>query len=114
MTDKEITKIIGKAKWTRSSDGLIDVAGDVYLDGKRLKELPLRFGTVTGNFYCYHNQLTSLAGAPAKVGGSFGCSFNQLTTLAGLPDAQQYWIDSDQQDWLTKKPEPQEWQLRRL
>ena len=38
-----------------------------------------------GDFYCDHNQLTTLAGAPKEVGGDFSCSHNQLTTLVGAP-----------------------------
>ena len=93
MTDKEITKLLGHTAWTHSSDGLIDVDGDVYLSNKRLKELPLRFGTVTGSFYCHSNQLAS---------------------LAGLPDAQKYWVDSNQRGCLTEKPVDEEWRLRRV
>jgi hypothetical protein len=45
----------------------------------------IRFGTVTGDFSCYNNQLTSLEGAPQTVEGSFSCAGNQLTILAGAP-----------------------------
>ena len=38
---------------------------------------------VTGDFYCYHNNLTSLAGCPSSVGDSFWCQNNNLTSLAG-------------------------------
>ena len=40
---------------------------------------------VGGHFWCNHNQLTTLEGAPVKVGGDFSCSHNQLTTLKGAP-----------------------------
>ena len=40
---------------------------------------------VTGNFWCYNNNLTSLAGCPSSVGGSFLCHGNKLTSLAGCP-----------------------------
>ena len=40
---------------------------------------------VTGGFYCYDNQLTSLKGCPEKVCGSFYCPRNQLTSLEGSP-----------------------------
>jgi hypothetical protein len=66
-------------------DGTVDVAGDVDLHKKRLKELPLKFGRVTGYFYCSTNQLTSLVGAPKEVGGWFSCSYNQLATLEDSP-----------------------------
>ena len=40
---------------------------------------------VSGNFYCYDNQLASLKGAPQEVSGDFYCSFNRLTSLEGCP-----------------------------
>ena len=33
---------------------------------------------VTRDFYCAHNKLTSLEGAPRSVGGKFYCSNNPL------------------------------------
>jgi hypothetical protein len=66
-------------------DGTVDVDGDVNLFRKGLKELPLKFGKVGGNFDCEHNQLTTLEGAPKVVGGYFACNHNQLTTLEGGP-----------------------------
>ena len=42
--------------------------------------------TVGGGFYCGYNKLTSLAGAPSTVGGDFYCYYNQLTSLAGAPE----------------------------
>ena len=65
--------------------GLVDVKGDVYMMGRRLKSFQgIKFGNVTGIFYCSNNQLTSLEGAPQKVWG-FDCSRNQLTSLEGAP-----------------------------
>ena len=65
--------------------GLVDVFGDVGLQYSSLKKLPLKFGIVSGGFYCHHNQLTSLEGAPQSVGGDFYCYENQLTSLEGAP-----------------------------
>jgi hypothetical protein len=45
----------------------------------------VRFGRVSGNFFCSYNQLTSLEGAPQEVGRDFSCSNNQLTSLEGAP-----------------------------
>jgi hypothetical protein len=67
-------------------DGLVHVDGDVYLSRRGLTNLPLKFGEVTGYFYCVGNQLTSLEGAPVRVGGYFDCSENQLTNLEGAPE----------------------------
>jgi len=71
--------------WTQNPDGTIDVDGNVYINGIGLKELPLKFGKVSGNFSCSFNKLTGLEGAPSEVGGYFYCHFNKLTTLEGSP-----------------------------
>lgn len=65
--------------------GLVDVFGDVGWQYSSLKKLPLKFGIVSGGFYCNHNQLTSLEGAPQIVGDDFYCYENQLTSLEGSP-----------------------------
>jgi hypothetical protein len=41
--------------------------------------------TVSEDFGCGGNQLTSLEGAPQTVSGGFYCDDNQLTTLEGAP-----------------------------
>ncbi len=56
------------------------------LNNQFLTELPdFSNITVSGNFSCEENQLTSLKGAPKEVGGSFNCKDNQLTSLQGAP-----------------------------
>lgn len=40
---------------------------------------------ISGNFYCFDNQLTSLEHCPIEIGGNFDCSSNQLTTLEFCP-----------------------------
>jgi hypothetical protein len=66
--------------------GLVDVQGWFDCSSRGLKSLyGIKFGAVRGNFDCYHNQLTSLEGAPQTVGGDFLCYNNQLTTLEGAP-----------------------------
>ena len=71
--------------YTINEDGSIDVDGNVYLNGKKLIELPLKFGKVSGDFSCHFNNLTSLEGSPREVGGHFSCGYNQLITLEGSP-----------------------------
>ncbi len=66
-------------------DGTVDVNGHVTLSYKKLSKLPLRFGTVTGDFYCQSNFLKTLEGCPSTVGGTFRCDGNDLTTLEGCP-----------------------------
>jgi hypothetical protein len=69
-----------------NEDGTVDVDGDVNLVNRGLTELPLKFRKVSGHFYCYINQLTSLEGSPREVGGYFDCSNNKLTSLEGAPE----------------------------
>jgi hypothetical protein len=71
--------------YTINGDGSIDVNGNVYLHYRALKELPLRFGKVRGDFNCTANAITSLVGCPTNVGGSFYCQDNNITSLEGCP-----------------------------
>lgn len=50
-----------------NDDRTVNVNNDVYLAGKQLQSLPLKFGVIYGNFYCENNQLTSLEGCPKKL-----------------------------------------------
>ncbi len=86
MSEQEIHNICKKyniTNYTINSDGSIDVNGDVSLSYKGLSELPLKFGIVSGSFYCSNNNLTSLEGSPIELGGSFWCNGNKLTSLEG-------------------------------
>ena len=88
MAEVEIKKICEKygiVNWSINKDGLVDVDGYVSLSSEKLTKSPLHFGRVTGHFYCFHNNLTTLVGAPEEVGGDFFCNHNQLTTLVGAP-----------------------------
>jgi hypothetical protein len=87
--------------WKKHSiheDGTVDVDGNVDLSGKNLKELPLKFGKVSGNFFCNTNQLTSLEGCPTTVGKDFSCDNNKLTSLKGCPTTVggYFWCDNNQ------------------
>ncbi|HOB25691.1 MAG TPA: hypothetical protein PKG93_00890 [Bacilli bacterium] len=76
ISDLQIKSFCKKYKitdYTINEDGSIDVDGDVYLDGEKLTNIPLEFGRVTGHFWCYSNELTSLQGCPISVGGGFYC-----------------------------------------
>ena len=66
--------------------GVVDVDGDVVLKRGNTKKLPVKFGTVSGYFYCYGKNLVSLSGSPRHVGGDFDCYDNQLTSLEGAPN----------------------------
>ena len=62
------------------------IRGEVDLTELYLTELlDLSAVEVTGSFYCQHNNLTSLEGAPHTVGGHFDCQGNNLTSLEGAP-----------------------------
>jgi hypothetical protein len=66
--------------------GLVDVDGDFNCSEQDLTDFKgIRFGVVSGYFYCSNNQLISLEGAPQKVGEDFYCRYNQLTSLVGAP-----------------------------
>ena len=72
----------------KNEDGFYDVDGGVDLDSMMLEKLPLiKFNKVGRDFYCHHNKLTSLKGAPTSVGRSFSCSANNLTSLEGAPQS---------------------------
>jgi hypothetical protein len=73
---------------TINPDGTVDIEGTCFLkQNKKVNQLPVKFGKVSGGFYCSDNQLTSLVGAPQSVGGSFNCINNQLTSLDGAPQS---------------------------
>ena len=75
-----------RGTWSVNSEGLVDVEGSFYCYDQGLEDfLGIRFGKVSGNFYCFANQLRTLEGSPMMVGGNFYCSGNQLRTLEGSP-----------------------------
>ena len=63
------------------------IIGNVDLSNLHLKKLPdiLKDITVSGDFSCNFNNLTTLTGAPTSVGGDFRCNYNNLTSLEGAP-----------------------------
>lgn len=86
QSEEEVSKIckkFGIKNWSVNSEGLVDVNGDVNLISRGLDKIPLRFGSVTGDFHCTNNRFTSLEGCPRSVGGDFYCSYNQLTSFEG-------------------------------
>ena len=78
---------MGIRNYTINSQGEIDVDGEVWLLSKRIKELPYKFGRVSGNFNIKFNTgLISLKNCPDFVGGYFECiGCKKLTTLEGAP-----------------------------
>ena len=129
MSDQEI-HVICKEHFIRNyiinPDGSISVDGDVILINRSLKKIPLVFKEVSGYFYCYRNNLTSLEGCPEKIGGDFDCyrnnlaslegcpekvggnffcGFNQLTSLKGCPDARNIYCNNNQITSFEEIPE---------
>ena len=92
---------------TLNSDGTCSSEGDVDLRSLGLTILPVKFKEVKGYFWCSHNNLTSLEGAPEKVGGHFWCSDNQLTSLKGAPKkvGRNFWCDYNKLTTLEGAPE---------
>jgi hypothetical protein len=85
MSNRDILNMVVEGSYTIQSDGTVDVDGSVYIVGLGFKEIPVKFGKVTGNFDCSRNNLTSLVGSPQSVGGFFRCLFSNLTSLMGAP-----------------------------
>lgn len=83
---KEICNRYSIRNYSINSDESIDVNESVYLYGKYLSELPLKFNKVVGSFDCHNNLLTSLEGSPKSVSGNFLCYENRLTNLGGSPE----------------------------
>ena len=86
MKTEDILKYFKISKFKINEDGTVDVNANLMLVDLKLKKLPIKFGKVSGNFYCSNNQLSSLEGCPKEVGISFICSNNQLTSLEGSPE----------------------------
>ena len=78
---------MGIKKYTINPKGEIDVDGEVDLAGKKFKELPYKFGRVTGYFSLGScKNLTSLKNCPDYVINLFDCIFcKQLDSLEGCP-----------------------------
>lgn len=65
-----------------------DCIYNVYLSPKKfgyLTKLPIPFGKIEGDFYCYNLSLTTLKNAPTWVEDSFLCYHNNLTSLEHAP-----------------------------
>ena len=76
---------LGIKKFKVRQDGKVDVGGNVCIYGKKLKQIPIKFGNVSGHFECQNNYLRNLENCPDFVGGDFECSGNYIETLEFLP-----------------------------
>ena len=111
IPEREKIKILCKTfdikNYTINKDLSIDVDGDVSLRYLNIIKLPLKFKSVSGNFfidnnklktlencpidiggdfYAYKNNFESLKFFPKKIGGDIYISYNKIKNLEGLPD----------------------------
>ena len=61
-----------------SEDGIVDVKSSVDISFKNLKEIPVQFGIVKGDFNCSNNQLVDLKGIPISIRGVLYCTGNHI------------------------------------
>ena len=93
-----ICRKYGIRNYTINADGSIDVIGDVFIGS--IKELPLIFNDVSGDFDCSGGELTTLKGCPRWIGGSFNCDFNNLTSLEFSPNYVGGWFSCEYNDLI--------------
>ncbi len=65
--------------------GEIDTYQDVDLSSRYLWRIPIKFGTINGNFSINNNFLTTLENCPKKVNGNFNITGNNIKSLKGCP-----------------------------
>jgi len=86
---KEWMNKLGVKSFKVRPDGRIDVNGDVNLSSKHIDErfmiLPIKFGTVKGNFKAANCNIAQMAGFPERVEGDFDISNNKITSLEDGP-----------------------------
>ena len=78
-----------KGTWSvNPQTGLVDIDGSFDCIRQGLTDFKgVRFGQVSGYFYCSHNELKSLEGAPQRVDLTFDCDRNMLASLKGAPQS---------------------------
>ena len=85
LTMKLLKKCI-QGTYEIDENGFVNVEGNVDLFSENLTSFRnIKFGKISGYFYCYNNNLTGLGGSPKSVRGEFACSHNNLTSLEGSP-----------------------------
>jgi hypothetical protein len=106
MTDREIMN------WLHSMDiydydicdGVVHVVGDVDLNGRGLGSIPLRFGCLSGNFFCTSRGIGCIPFQFGYVSGNFLCTGNNLESLAGCPSEVGGDFDC-RSNWFVGKPD---------
>ena len=94
--------------WSVNSKGLVDVEGSFWSQNQGLEDfLGIRFGKVSGDFWCGNNQLRTLEGSPNELSGDFSCSCNPLISLQGAPEVIKHnfrfenaWLSYNLQSFL--------------
>lgn len=91
-----IEKYLKGTEYKINPDMSVDVFGDVIksethrlsseITDFSLKEFPIKFNVVNGDFNFAKTKLRSLRLGPKKVTGDFECSYNYLTSLKGSPE----------------------------
>ena len=84
-----------RGSWSVNREGLVDIKESFWCHKQGLEDfLGIRFGKVSGNFYCDGNQLKTLEGAPRKVGRDFYCDENPLISLEEAPEVieGEFWF----------------------
>ena len=92
---------------------LVDVDWSFSCSGQDLEDLKgVRFGKVSGDFYCGSNRLTSLEGAPQKVGWAFyleenPVSYETLTNIFRRMEGGKSYLQAVESLWSKIPPEDQ-------
>lgn len=81
--------------------GVVDVDGNVIMDIDHVTKLPVKFGTVTGNFDIGGSNINTLEGCPHTVGKSFNCSHTDITSFDHAPQQVGRGFIAGQLDKLT-------------
>jgi hypothetical protein len=71
--------------YTINEDLSVDVDGSVFIYQKHLKEIPVKFNIIKGDFSCSFNQLTPTEFFPKEVYGNFYCHHNKFKNLDNFP-----------------------------
>ena len=92
IQDLLISYFVLDGRYTINDDLSVDTTDSVIVRARGRNvfpngKLPVKFGTVMGDFDVVNTGLTTLAGAPHTVGEAFMCSANKLTTLEHGPQS---------------------------
>lgn len=84
-TIRKFCKDYGLRNWVINPDGIsISISGNVDLSHDNLKELPIPFSKVTGNFNVSYNLLNSFKNFPTYIGGDLNLQANNFDSFDGL------------------------------